>query len=741
LISVQFANPLPWWFAVMVAVAIAGAALLAYRRPLAPVTPRQRAVLVGLRALTLSLLVLFLVRPVVSEPVASGADQIVPVLVDVSRSMRVPDVGAETRIAAAARLVEKSILPSLGPGYRPELYAIGEGTVPAASAALNADAPVTDLVGALKAADDRHRRRRVPGIVLISDGGDTGQTALDTLPSGGPPVFAIGVGSESGLPDREITGMTAGDPRLDQAAVDVRVTAGSHGFRNRPFQLRLLANGRVVEARDVTPRGDGPIEEAFTVTPDPQSPTVFSAEIVPEEGEAVADNNARGILVNPIGRKRHILLMSGAPGYEHSFLARALGVDPGLDVDAVVRKGRNDGGQATFLVQAGDGRADALTGGFPSTRQALYAYDAVVVVNVEGDFFTRDQLAQMADFVAIRGGGLLVLGGRSFSGRGLIGTPLEDAVPLELADRRGASARTSGERLGAPNVVSLTEDGMHHPAMRIAPAADESRRLWSALPPLASTAPLGGPRPGAIVLAVTAAPDGGVRPLVAVQRYGRGRSMVFAGEAAWRWRMMLPADDRSYEFIWRQAARWLSSPAPDPVTVQVPAASEPGETAEIAVEVRDGLFQPAPGAEIDATLTAPGAEPRKVTLQRSGGSEARFTAAVRMETPGLHRVQVSVRRGGSALGSSEAWFFVGGASREFSEPRLNRAFLERVAARTGGRYVEPADADRLASWLQAAEPREPELGRRDLWHQPWAIALVIALLSAEWGLRRRWGLR
>ena len=30
---------------------------------------------------------------------------------------------------------------------------------------------------------------------------------------------------------------------------------------------------------------------------------------------------------------------------------------------------------------------------------------------------------------------------------------------------------------------------------------------------------------------------------------------------------------------------------------------------------------------------------------------------------------------------------------------------------------------------------------RDLWHQPWAIALVIVLLSAEWILRRRWGLR
>jgi hypothetical protein len=30
---------------------------------------------------------------------------------------------------------------------------------------------------------------------------------------------------------------------------------------------------------------------------------------------------------------------------------------------------------------------------------------------------------------------------------------------------------------------------------------------------------------------------------------------------------------------------------------------------------------------------------------------------------------------------------------------------------------------------------------RDLWHEPWTFALIVLLLSAEWILRRRWGLR
>ena len=52
-----------------------------------------------------------------------------------------------------------------------------------------------------------------------------------------------------------------------------------------------------------------------------------------------------------------------------------------------------------------------------------------------------------------------------------------------------------------------------------------------------------------------------------------------------------------------------------------------------------------------------------------------------------------------------------------------------------------ADAAKVPSWLQAIVPQHAAPERRDLWHEPWAFALVIALLSLEWILRRRWGLR
>ena len=265
--------------------------------------------------------------------------------------------------------------------------------------------------------------------------------------------------------------------------------------------------------------------------------------------------------------------------------------------------------------------------------------------------------------------------------------------------------------------------------------------MWAALPSLAASAPLGGPKPGATVLAVTTAPAGTVHPLVAVQRYGRGRSMVFAGEASWRWRMLVPSSDRSYEFFWRQAVRWLAGPAPDPVAVTVQDTSEPGDAVEIEVDVRDRAFSPVADATVEATLAVPGGESRPLALRRESSASGRFTAAFRPAEAGLYRIQAEARRSDVALGSADRFFHVGGHDRELAEPRLNEGVLRRVAQATGGQYVRAEDVSRIVASLQRIIPQAVEPERRDLWHEPWALALVIALLSAEWILRRRWGLR
>ena len=152
-------------------------------------------------------------------------------------------------------------------------------------------------------------------------------------------------------------------------------------------------------------------------------------------------------------------------------------------------------------------------------------------------------------------------------------------------------------------------------------------------------------------------------------------------------------------------------------------------------------FAPVADATVDATLTQPGGATQAVKLRHADPASGRYTAALAPDQPGLYRIHAEARRGTTSLGAADRWMYVGGADREFADPRLNEGFLRRIARNSGGRYVRAAEAARVPAWLEATVPQNAAPERRDLWHEPWAFALVVVLLSAEWILRRRWGLR
>ncbi|HXE58260.1 MAG TPA: VWA domain-containing protein [Gemmatimonadales bacterium] len=182
--------------------------------------PARRARRRALRFLALGLGVVALARPQSGERpatlVRSGRD--VLVALDLSRSMRVGDVGT-TRLAAAKRVARD--LLGRGTGDRLGLVVFGgsaflqlplttdrsafERFLEAASPDDLGD-PATDLSAALAAAAEAFEHEGVRGhraVLILSDGegveGELGPP-LAALAEAGIPVFAVGVGSAAGGP-------------------------------------------------------------------------------------------------------------------------------------------------------------------------------------------------------------------------------------------------------------------------------------------------------------------------------------------------------------------------------------------------------------------------------------------------------------------------------------------------------------------------------------------------------------
>ena len=728
----------PWWVTLGLAAALAVAAGWGYLRPLAALSRWRRGLLAGLRISVFLLILLLLARPVREEP-ASAALPVLPVLLDVSRSMGVADAGGATRLDAAVAAIRDDLIPALAGAVRIELWGVGERLEPLDLETARPEARWSDLTGALAEVRDRYAERRTAGVVLVSDGADTG-AGVPGAPAG-PPVFTVGVGAREPARDREVLELSAGGPAAAGSAVDLVFSTVGHGFAGEPFDVRVLEDDRLVAVVTVDPPGDGAAARTVVpVSPNRESATLYTVEIPVDAGEAVAANNARRVLVPPPVRPRRVLLVEGAPGYEHSFLKRVLRGDPGVVVDAVVDKGRNDLGERTFYVQGAAGRVEALAGGYPATREALFRYDAVILGNVGPERLRPSQMEDTAAFVSERGGGLLVMGARSFEGRGFQGTPLEALLPLALREEGRAGVLGAGAAAGATPRIVLTPDGERHPVMRLGASVEGTAAGWAAMPALGRVVPLGPPRPGAAVLAV-APGEPAARPIVAVQRYGRGRAMAFAGEASWRWQMLAPSTDRTYERFWRQTARWLGGGAPERARLRVDGGRFEGEGLRIEVDAADQRFAPLTGARVRVRVEDPHGGRRERPALPRPGEPGRYAATLAPGGTGVHTVTAVVVHDGGVLEPAPATVLVGGSDPELSEPRRHDRLLRRLAEAGGGRSFEPGDTGGLAGAVRAGLGPPPAPVLRDAWDNVWGFLSIVGLLAAEWGFRRRWGLR
>src|SRR5262249_17743034 len=152
---------------------------------------------------------------------------------------------------------------------------------------------------------------------------------------------------------------------------------------------------------------------------------VFRFKVPVQTSEDVSENNQRDSLIQISDRTERILYIEGEPRYEMKFVLQAMKTDPNVNVVVLQRTAADK--YYRFGVDSGE----ELQTGFPTTAAELFGYRGVILGSMEASAFTLEQQRMLADFVDVRGGGLLALGGRlAFSEGGWANTPLAAALPV-----------------------------------------------------------------------------------------------------------------------------------------------------------------------------------------------------------------------------------------------------------------------------------------------------------------------
>ncbi len=733
----------PWPAILVVAAAVAAGALgvWAYRGAGAPgASVRTRATLLAFRLSTVALLLLCLMRPVLVVRAVEPQRNVLAVLVDDSRSMTIADQGQQPRSAFARDQFGASgrLREALGRRFALRDFRFSATAERASTPDSGTYAGTRSNVGqALQRTAEELAGLPVSGIVLLTDGADTSRAGmadtLRSLRSAGLPVFAVGLGRETLARDVQLGRVDPPLVVLKGTTLVVDVVIGQSGFAGRTVPVVVEDEGQTIASQDVTLPSDGePATARVRFTLADAGPRVLHFRIPVLDGEQVAKNNEREALVTVVDRREKILYIEGQPRYEMKFLRQAVAEDKNLQVVTLQRSA-----DRKFLRLDIDA-ADDLAGGFPKTREELYAYRGIIVGSIEASAFTQDQLQMMADFVSLRGGGLLALGGRrSFAEGGYAGTPLAEALPVQL------EAVRAGDDFVRTLTVLPTRLGQTHVATQVGATEQASADRWATLPPVTTVNPVRRVKPGAAVLLTgrEGARDGQI--VLAYQRYGAGKAIAFPVQDSWMWQMHanIPLEDQTHETFWRRLLRWLVDGAPERLTVTVDHERvERGDTVSVTSVLRDDRFIGVNDAAVSARVTGPDGRTTEVPLtfavDRDGEYRASFTTAL----DGLYDIAIEAARGKEAPQRARAFVRAAPDDREYFDAAMRPTFLARIADDTGGRFYTPSTVSALPEDITYLGRGVTIVQEKDLWDMPAVLLLLVALVGGEWALRRRWGL-
>lgn len=768
-----------------------------YRR--ADLPRRNRWLLAALRSAALLLLLSILLRPIVAVTVESGVRRTLLILADRSASMNIQDPrtadddlrraaiatgkldparglgqsldGADadavrriSRIDTARAALENTRLdllaklsrdcdiepwvfgtqtePLNAPASTPQAPASSPAPSPAAAPTrqgfdwthnLTATDKTTALGDAVRTLLDRKRGQAVAGIFVITDGAsNTGAPPLDaaaTAARDGIPLFLYGVGLNS-PPDIIVANVFGPEIAFAEEEIPVNVRVRSQGLQGRSAKLVLKLGDDVVGEQEVALAAEGEQLVPMKFTPKTKGELELSASIEPLEGETLADNNRAAQKLRVVDDKIKVLLVEQTPRWEFQHLQSILLRDRRVDLKMILLEG-----------DPGLSKAEnsPYLAGFPADKEKLYAFDLVVIGDVDPKAFSPADFEHLGEFVSKFGGAVLFLAGKRYNPVAYERTELEKMMPVELAD---ATAQESP----GPFAFELTAAGRRSPLLKLSGPEEESAAQWSRLPPLQWISPVGRAKPAAEVLLTEADAGPGrtgeaKRPILALQQYGVGQVLFVGSDNFWRWRRN--EGEALHTSLWTRLVQRLALPhlLGGSKRTQLTADKEKyaaGDRVTLYARLYSDGFEPMRDPLVGATVQVgdgAGAVRRDIQLRPVPDQPGMYRGEFVATTTGRHQFAVAHDA------ATHLDFDVAEPRFESGESAMNERLLKSLAERSGGAFLREEDLHRLPGMLAERNEKVRSVAEAEIWSSPLVFLLALALFTAEWILRKLWHLR
>ncbi|MCD6380024.1 hypothetical protein J7M07_06240 [bacterium] len=696
--------------------------LFIYRKCFPSISGPKRFVLAGLRSLAFLSLVLFFVNPLLTYLATEKKTPIIPILVDVSKSMSIKDCSGESRIAFARSVID-GLLINIGDKHSADIEIIPfsknlwKNPVQADSIP-EAEGEGTDITGSIEAVANRYRYSKPAGIILLTDGIQTNNRTL--IEGINLPVYSIGFGNT----------LKGGYLSIEDIIYERRVYSGmktkietivaAKGLRkNVHIKARLFEDDELIDSvLVVAENGEGEYRAVFDYLAGKASDHRMKIILECEEMK-LSGRRSEGFNLGILEEVRHILYIDEHADWNMKFLRDLAGEMKRFDFDFVTW----NPGQGYIKIPK------YLKWQFPSGSDGLKRYDLVIISDAERTFSIAENADILIDYVH-GGGGVVFLADESSP---LIYDSsfklLEDIIPVKKLSLVRASV---GEYY-----LRLSPEGNNTVSVMLS----ECGGIYE-LPPLPVYLEGFNPSMGTTVPLYLDENKGDLKPLVAIERSGEGVSGVVLGMPLWRWRLAGIEGEKIYNTFFSSLIQYFASGA-DRQPLEVVSSRNrynAGEEPQISVHLGKRRLPKAIKGRLYKMEKEGNELIRTFIFDPKIPERGVFRVKLPSLGPGRYRVAAREILDSGKGFEGETEFSVDSLSVEYIHRSMDGDFLKRLSKKSGGQFFVPNEAEGIINRLNP-HVNEVHMTRTTSFRSNIVFFFVIILfLTTEWILRKIWGL-
>lgn len=560
----------------------------------------------------------------------------------------------------------------------------------------------------------KNKEEDLSSIIILSDGVITdGPNPLYTADKLGIPVYTLGIGDTDKPNNIQVSRVLFNEYIYAETPTIINASILNKGFNGRMVKASLYEENKLIDQNTLALSDE---VNSFNFNYNPGKPGEKKMTITLDNlpGEATFADNKYTFYINVLNNKLRVLVLSGTPSADLSFIRSTLASDENLKVSSITQINSSRFVEPLNQNRIVDSSDLFFLIGFPAknTPEALYnrIVNEISVKNKPFFFILGDG----TDLNKLK--------------------RLQSDLPFLFQQRTG----------GYNEVQPLVDPGDYQDPL-LQNNAPDPVEAWNNLPPVYRLNNDFTAKAESRILSSIKINNIPINsPLILTRKMGSKRSIAVIAKDIWRWKLQISQRKLDlYDNFILNSVKWLNT-REDQKRVTIKTSKKTysiGEPVEFSAQVYDETFNPLNDADVELNIIS-GQD--KYSIHLNGIGNGIYEGTLITSKSGDYQFSGNVKLDNKELGVDNGKFTIGDIEIEMLNTSMDKNFLTLLASQTDGRFFRITETGKLIDLL---EKQQFSMGKEKkiksqvlLWSNEWILIIIIVLFALEWFLRKRAGM-